>query len=148
MSSNTQILLSERPSGKLDPSHFTIRTGEVPAIADGQVLVRNVLLSIDAANRAWMQGATYKSAVEEGDVMHGDAIGEVVESRTDRWAAGDVVGGELGWQEYAALDGTQAGAGAGHVQLAAGPGAGPHGCHTIGLAAIGISNHYCVHSWS
>ena len=76
----------------------------MPQPAEGQALVRSILLSQDAANRAWMQGPTYKAAVEPGDVMHGYAIGEVVESRSPRWRTGDLVQGELGWQEYAVLD--------------------------------------------
>jgi NADPH-dependent curcumin reductase CurA len=104
MTTNTQILLNETPQGKLAESHFEVRKSEVPALEDGQVLVRSVLLSLDAANRAWMQGATYKSAVEPGQIMHGYALGEVVESRSSTYAVGDVVSGELGWQEYAAMD--------------------------------------------
>ncbi|MDJ0768955.1 MAG: NADP-dependent oxidoreductase [Ilumatobacter sp.] len=107
MTTNTQVLLAETPRGKLDESHFEIRAGDVPPVADGQVLVRNVLLSIDAANRAWMQGATYKSAVEAGQVMHGYAIGEVVDTNSPAHSVGDVVAGELGWQEYAAMDAAQ-----------------------------------------
>lgn len=103
MTTNTQILLAETPRGKLEPGHFQLRKGEVPNLDDEEVLVRSVLLSLDAANRAWMQGATYKSAVEAGQIMHGYAIGEVVESRSDQYRAGDVVAGELGWQEYAAM---------------------------------------------
>jgi NADPH-dependent curcumin reductase CurA len=106
--SNTQVLLAESPTGKLAESNFASRIAEIPAPDEGQVLVRSVLLSIDAANRAWMQGVTYKSAVEAGQVMHGYAIGEVVESRSPRYSPGDVVSGEVGWQEYAAMD-------AGHV---------------------------------
>lgn len=108
MSTNTQVLLVETPRGKLAESNFEIRTGKMPSIEDGQLLVRSVLLSLDAANRAWMQGATYKSAVEEGDVMHGYAIGQVVESRSTDYQAGDIVMGELGWQEYAALNAKRA----------------------------------------
>lgn len=104
MPTNMQILLAETPRGKLEEGHFEIRLGAVPPIDEGQVLVRNVLLSIDAANRAWMQGATYKSAVEVGQIMHGYAIGEVIESLSPRFAVGDVVSGELGWQEFAAMD--------------------------------------------
>lgn len=104
MTTNTQIVLNETPRGKLEESHFRIQKGDVPTIEEGEVLVRSVLLSLDAANRAWMQGATYKSAVEPGQVMHGYAIGEVIESRSTRYAAGDVVAGELGWQEYAAMN--------------------------------------------
>lgn len=104
MPTNTQILLAETPQGKLAESHFEVRQGEIPAIEDGQVLVRSVLLSLDAANRAWMQGATYKSAVEPGQIMHGYALGEVIESRSTKYAVGDVVAGELGWQAFAAMD--------------------------------------------
>lgn len=104
MASNTQIVLVEKPTGALQESHFETRQAEIPSPADGEVLVRSVLLSQDAANRAWMQGATYKDAVNPGDVMHGYAIAEVVESRSDRFAAGQIVAGEVGWQEYACLD--------------------------------------------
>jgi NADPH-dependent curcumin reductase CurA len=45
------------------------------------VLVRTRYISLDAANRAWMWGATYRSAVKQGDVMAGGAIAEVVESK-------------------------------------------------------------------
>ncbi len=103
MSDNTQIVLVERPKGPLKESHFEVRRGSTPVPADGQVVVRNILLSLDAANRAWMQGATYKDAVNPGDVMHGYAIGEVVESRSPQFSTGDIVGGELGWQQFAAL---------------------------------------------
>ena len=58
MADNTQILLIERPKGQLELSHFELREGPMPAPEEGQVLVRNILLSQDAANRAWMQGAT------------------------------------------------------------------------------------------
>jgi NADPH-dependent curcumin reductase CurA len=104
MSKNTQILLVERPTGPLQPGHFEQREGEIPAPGDGQLLLRSVLLSLDAANRAWMQGATYRDAVNAGDVMAGGGIGEVVESRADGFAGGDLVFGELGWQEYTAVD--------------------------------------------
>lgn len=104
MTANTQILLAETPRGKLESSHFQIKKGSVPTPEDGQVLVRSVLLSLDAANRAWMQGTTYKSAVEAGQIMHGYAIGEVVESKSSTYSVGDVVAGEFGWQEYAAIN--------------------------------------------
>lgn len=100
---NLQVLLKEAPRGTLQADHFETRTAERPEPGEGEVLVRSLLLSLDAANRAWMQGATYKSAVEEGDVMHGYAIGEVVESKAGGFAAGDLVAGEIGWQQYAAM---------------------------------------------
>jgi NADPH-dependent curcumin reductase CurA len=104
MADNTQIVLRERPTGKLAESHFEIRQGPMPVPAAGQVLLRTILLSQDAANRAWMSGPTYKSAVNPGDVMHGYAVCEVVESRAPAFQPGDLVFGESGWQQYAALD--------------------------------------------
>jgi NADPH-dependent curcumin reductase CurA len=104
MADNTQIILRERPEGRLAVSHFEARSAPVPTPGEGQVLVRSVLLSLDAANRAWMQGPTYRAAVEAGDVMHGYAVCEVIESRAPGWAPGDVVAAEAGWQQYAALD--------------------------------------------
>ena len=104
MADNLQILLVERPKGKLEESHFAQRQAPMPVPGPGQVLVRSILLSQDAANRAWMQGATYREAVKPGDVMHGYAVCEVMESNAPGFAVGDIVLGEAGWQQYAALD--------------------------------------------
>lgn len=104
MADNTQILLAQRPDGPLREDHFAVRQAPIPSPGEGQVLVRTILLSLDAANRAWMQGPTYKAAVEAGDVMHGYAICEVVESRSPRFERGDLVQCEAGWQEFAVLD--------------------------------------------
>lgn len=100
---NRQILLVETPKGKLTPQHFTLSDGPIPGPREGEILVRVRLISLDAANRAWMQGATYRSAVEAGTVMAGGAIAEVVESRAEGFAPGDLVFADTGWQEYAAL---------------------------------------------
>jgi NADPH-dependent curcumin reductase CurA len=104
---NRQILLVEKPAGRLGPEHFRVTEGAVPAPKDGEVLARVRYISLDAANRAWMQGATYRSAVEAGGVMAGGALAEVVESRADGFAAGDLVFADTGWQDYAALPARQ-----------------------------------------
>jgi len=75
----------------------------VSAPRDGEVLVRVRYISLDAANRAWMQGATYREAVVGGSVMAGGAIAEVVESKAPGFAPGDLVFADTGWQDYAAL---------------------------------------------
>jgi NADPH-dependent curcumin reductase CurA len=102
---NRQILLVETPKGKLAPEHFRLAEAPVPAPRDGEVLLRVRLISLDAANRAWMQGATYREAVTAGTVMAGGAIAEVVESKAPGFSAGDLVFAETGWQDYAALPG-------------------------------------------
>ena len=100
---NRQILLSETPKGKLEAAHFREAEAAIPTPADGQVLLRVKVVSLDAANRAWMQGATYRSAVTAGTVMAGGAVAEVIESKAPGFAAGDLVFADTGWQDYAVL---------------------------------------------
>ncbi len=100
---NRQILLVEKPIGKLGPEHFRMVEGSVPQPKDGEALVRVRLISLDAANRAWMQGATYRSAVEANSVMAGGAIAEVTSSKAAGFAPGDLVFADTGWQDFAAL---------------------------------------------
>jgi NADPH-dependent curcumin reductase CurA len=57
---NRQILLVDKPSGKLGPEHFRLVEGAMPKPIDGEVLLRVRYISLDAANRAWMHGATYR----------------------------------------------------------------------------------------
>jgi NADPH-dependent curcumin reductase CurA len=100
---NRQILLVEKPTGKLGSEHFTIREGTIPEPRDGEALLRVRYISLDAANRAWMHGATYRAAVEANTVMAGGGIAEVISSKAPELAAGDIVFGDTGWQDYAAV---------------------------------------------
>jgi NADPH-dependent curcumin reductase CurA len=106
MPANRQILIDHLPTGKLTPDVFRLGEGPVPAPGDGEVLVRTRYISLDAANRAWMWGATYRSAVKAGEVMAGGGMAEVVESKAPDFAAGDLVWGDTGWQDYAVLKAT------------------------------------------
>lgn len=105
MPTNRQFLVDHLPTGKLTPDVFRLSEGAMPTIGDGEVLVRARYISLDAANRAWMWGATYRAAVKAGEVMAGGAMGEVVESKAPGFAPGDLVWAETGWQDYAALKG-------------------------------------------
>ncbi len=100
---NRQIVLVETPQGKLGPEHFRMQDAPVPQAKDGELLLRVKIISLDAANRAWMQGATYREAVGAGTVMAGGAVAEVVESKAPGFAAGDLVFADTGWQDYVAL---------------------------------------------
>src|ERR1700726_1797430 len=100
---NRQILLVEKPTGKLGPQHFKLAQAPIPQPGDGEVLVRVRYISLDAANRAWMHGATYRAAVEANTVMAGGGIAEVVSSKAPGFVPGDVVFGDTGWQDYAAV---------------------------------------------
>ncbi len=106
---NQQILIAELPKDKLSESHFALRDAPMPVPKDGEVLVKTRYLSLDAANRAWMQGATYKAALVGGELMQGSTLSEVVESKHPDFSPGDIVESSNGWQQYAALRGDQVG---------------------------------------
>lgn len=100
---NRQILLVEKPTGKLGPEHFRLTNATIPAPKEGEALVRTRYISLDAANRAWMHGATYRAAVEANTVMAGGSIAEVVSSNDPGLKPGDIVFGDTGWQDYATV---------------------------------------------
>jgi NADPH-dependent curcumin reductase CurA len=102
---NRQVLLVEKPTGKLGPEHFKMSDGAMPEPKDGEALLRVRYISLDAANRAWMHGATYRAAVEANTVMAGGGIAEVISSKAPGLAPGDIVFGDTGWQDYAAVPG-------------------------------------------
>jgi NADPH-dependent curcumin reductase CurA len=100
---NRQFLIDHLPKGKLGADAFRLGEGLMPAPNEGEVLLRTRYVSLDAANRAWMWGATYRSALKAGDVMAGGALAEVIESRAPNLKPGDLVFADTGWQDYAAL---------------------------------------------
>ncbi len=101
MRTNHRWLLTSRPHGMPSASNFTWNESQVAGLADGQVLVRTVYLSLDPTNRVWMNEAdSYLPAIPLGNVMRGGGIGFVEESRNANFAAGDLVQGLLGWQSY------------------------------------------------
>ncbi|MEU1051853.1 NADP-dependent oxidoreductase [Streptomyces sp. NPDC005876] len=101
--------LLSRPVGWPKPEDFALVEEEVPALGEGQVLVRNRYLSVDPYMRGRMSAAkSYVAPFELGKAMQGGAVGEVVESRAEGIAAGDHVLHFFGWREYAAVDGRHA----------------------------------------
>ncbi|MDE2145905.1 MAG: NADP-dependent oxidoreductase [Burkholderiales bacterium] len=107
---NHRIVLASRPAAEASVDNFRLEEVPVPAPADGQVLVRHHYLSLDPYMRMRMNDAkNYAEPQPIGAVMIGGTVGEVVESRHPGYAAGDKVVGMGGWQEYAVVDGGQAG---------------------------------------
>jgi NADPH-dependent curcumin reductase CurA len=105
---NLQIRLAARPKGLPQDSDFQLTEEPIPQPEEGQVLVRNLFLSLDPAMRGWMnEGRSYVPPVGIGEVMRGLTIGEVVESRHPDFAVGDIVSGILGWQRYGVARGKE-----------------------------------------
>lgn len=102
MTDNLQIRLAARPEGLPKTTDFETTHEGIPTPGDGQVLVRNIYLSLDPAMRGWMTDRkSYVEPVGLGDVMRGLTVGEVVDSKADGFAAGDLVStAAVGWQRF------------------------------------------------
>ncbi len=106
MSNYQQIVLASRPQGVVSVNNFRLESVPVPALRDGEVLVRNHYLSLDPYMRMRMEDVkSYAAPQAIDEVMIGGTAGEVVESRNPHFAVGDKVVGMLGWTEMAVSDG-------------------------------------------
>jgi NADPH-dependent curcumin reductase CurA len=107
MTRNRRQLLVSRPDGEPTAENFRLDEVTLAPLAPGQVLVRHHYLSLDPYMRGRMSEAkSYAAPQPLGEVMLGGTVGEVVESRSDRYAVGDQVVGMGGWQEYQVVDGS------------------------------------------
>ena len=96
--------LVSRPEGTPDKSNFELREFELPPLEDGMVHVRNQWLSVDPYMRGRMnESKSYIPPFQLGQPMEGGAIGEVVESRAEGFAPGDLVQHFAGWRDEAVL---------------------------------------------
>jgi len=103
---NRQWLLKQRPTAEVGPEHFNFVSTPVPALGDGQFLVKNSYLSFEPAQRGWLNDLpSYIPPVQLGEVMRAVGVGEIIESRNSDFSVGDRVQGAFGWQDYAIADG-------------------------------------------
>jgi NADPH-dependent curcumin reductase len=103
---NRRVVLASRPVGWVSEQNFRLESAPLPQPAAGEVLVKNLWLSLDPYMRGRMnEGKSYAAKQEIGEVMIGGTVGEVVESKNPKFAAGDKVLGMLGWQQYGLSDG-------------------------------------------
>ena len=98
---NKRVLLASRPSGWVSEANFRIEDAPLPQPAQGEVLVKNLWLSLDPYMRGRMSEAkSYVKGVELGEVMVGQTVGEVIASKNEEFKEGDKVLTQLGWQLY------------------------------------------------
>jgi NADPH-dependent curcumin reductase CurA len=104
---NRRIVLASRPTGKPTVENFRIETTPIPALADGQILLKTRYLSLDPYMRGRMNaGDSYAARVELNEVMVGGTVSEVADSRNPSFKTGDLVSSYSGWQEYQVSDGS------------------------------------------
>jgi hypothetical protein len=103
---NRRIALAARPVGWPKDTDFRLEEAPIPEPGDGEVLIRVIYLSVDPYMRGRMSEAkSYAAPVEVNQVMTGGGVGQVVESRHEKFSPGDYVEAMTGWQEFAVLSG-------------------------------------------
>ena len=99
---NRRVTMASRPVGFPTEADFELDESEVGEPGPGEVLVRTLWVSVDPYQRGRMSTQrSYAKGLELGDVITAQAVGEVVDSKDPRYSAGDLVVGQLGWQDYA-----------------------------------------------
>lgn len=107
MRENRRLVLAKRPVGTVADSDFALSPEPLPEPGEGQFLVKVCWLSFDPAQRGWMNDVpSYIPPVQIGEPMRAWGVGEVVSSQNDAFPVGALVSGQMGWQEYALLDGS------------------------------------------
>jgi NADPH-dependent curcumin reductase CurA len=106
MMDNQRVLYARKVSGVPVAEDFTFDSAPLPAPADGQFLVENLYLALEPYYRNVLKGMPiYGAPIQPGDVMFGETLGRVVQSRHDGFAVGDLVVARGGWQQFALLNG-------------------------------------------
>ncbi len=103
---NQRIVLASRPVGAPTPENFRLEREALPALEDGQLLLKTLYLSLDPYMRGRMSDApSYAAPVQIGEVMPGGAVSRVEQSRHPKFQVGDLVVGATGWQSHSLSDG-------------------------------------------
>jgi len=99
------VTLASRPTGEPGPENFAVIEQPLPPLGEGQLLVRNIYMSVDPAMRGRMEPTEkhYTTNFEVGGPLDGSALGEVVVGAPG-FEVGTVVRHRLGWRDYALVD--------------------------------------------
>jgi NADPH-dependent curcumin reductase len=107
---NRQWILKRRPVGEIRQGDLELVESPVPRPGEGELLIRNIYLSLDPTNRIWMSDMEqYMPPVEIGEVMRGGTLGVVEASNHPGFKPGDIALPGLGnWQDYVVVPGAAA----------------------------------------
>lgn len=102
--------LAHRPVGRVKPSDFESLQTEIPEPGPGQALARTLYLSLDPANRIWMnEGDSYRGPIPLGGVMEGGGLAQIIRSNHPVYPVGSLVSGMVNWRDYLLIgEGTRA----------------------------------------
>jgi NADPH-dependent curcumin reductase CurA len=103
-----EVRLARRPVGWPEPADFEIVHAATPHVEKGQLLVRNLVMSVDPYMRNRMNAIrSYVPAYKLGHALEGGAVGRVVQAETDKVSPGTLVVHDLGWRDYAVVEADQ-----------------------------------------
>lgn len=104
MNENLQIQLASTPEAQPTPEHFTLVSAQMPNPQEGQLLCENLYLSLDPYMRSQIAGRHMSGSVNPGDVMRGETVSRIVQSRHADFKVGQLVRCFGGWQSYSVQD--------------------------------------------
>ena len=108
MQANRQILLKKRPVGVPTTTDFQAGEGPIGTPGPGEVLVKNLYLSIDPAIRGWMSDArSYLPPIAIGAPIRSGTLSQIVESNADDWPVGQIVQALAAWESYSVVPARQ-----------------------------------------
>ncbi|MFQ6004841.1 MAG: NADP-dependent oxidoreductase [Woeseia sp.] len=108
MPENRQVRLASRPSGWVTEDDFTLTEEAPPEPGDGQLLIRNIFMSVDPYMRGRMNDTrSYVPPFKLGEVLQAGVVGQVVASKHAEYAEGEYVTGMLGWENFSLSDGAR-----------------------------------------
>jgi NADPH-dependent curcumin reductase CurA len=101
---NRQYILAARPRGLPTPADVPMREVPVPRAGEGEIVIRNLCMSLDPAIRGWMSDEpNYIDPIPVGAPVWATTIGRVVESRAPGFAVGDIALGMNAWEDYSLM---------------------------------------------
>lgn len=103
---NRRVIFAKRPEGWVTPDCFRVEDAPIPELADGDVLTRNIVMSVDPYMRGRMSDRkSYAAGFALGETMNAGAVGEVIASKNAKVPVGTVVNGMLGWETHTLVKG-------------------------------------------
>jgi len=109
MQQNRQIVLSSHPTSSLTVDNFRLVETPIPALKEGQFLIKNQYLALDAGFRQWMNagsGDNYLPSMPLGKAVQSIVLGQVIDSRHTDYPVGTTVMGRTSWEQYSIADGS------------------------------------------
>lgn len=106
---NTRVLLARRPADQMVAADFAVDTQPLGTVGEGQFMIKNRYLSLDAGFRQWMNegsGDNYLASMPLGEPVQSIILGDVVESRNADYPVGSIVMGRTAWEQYSIVDGS------------------------------------------